>query len=192
MPFGRAIATACTATFLAAVAPALADPATGGVGPSSQPPSTAPPAPTAPSRPTVQGARAKLVNGVAYAPASAPAPVKRLIWAVNQILRKPYVYGGGHASFVDRGYDCSGLVSYALHYAGLVSTPMSAPSFLRWGTYGPGRWITVWARSGHVFAQVAGLRLDTTPYPSRGVEGPRWRPQMRDVGAFTARHLAGL
>ena len=57
---------------------------------------------------------------------------------------------------------------------------------------GRGQWITVWARSGHVFAQVAGLRLDTTPYPSRGVEGPRWRPQMRDVGAFTARHPAGL
>jgi hypothetical protein len=140
----------------------------------------------------VSGTRAKLVSGVGFAPAAAPASVKRLIWAVNGIVRKPYLSGGGHASFRDRGYDCSGLVSYAMHAAGLLATPVSAPGFMRFGTAGRGQWITVWARSGHVFAQVAGLRLDTTPYPSQGVEAPRWRDRMRDVGAFTARHPAGL
>jgi hypothetical protein len=79
-----------------------------------------------------------------------------------------------------------------MHAAGLLKTPMSAPGFFRFGTYGPGRWVTLWVRSGHVFAVVGGLRLDTTPYPSRGVEGPRWRPQMRDTAAFTPRHPAGL
>ena len=75
---------------------------------------------------------------------------------------------------------------------GLLKESMSAPGFLRFGTYGTGRWITLWVRSGHVFAVVAGLRLDTTPYPSRGVEGPRWRPQLRDTRAFTPRHPVGL
>ena len=138
------------------------------------------------------GTRTKLIKGIAYAPAAAPLRVKQLIWSVNTILRRPYVYGGGHGRFNDRGYDCSGLVSYAMHAAGLLKTPMSAPGFFRFGTYGAGRWITLWVRSGHVFAQVAGLRLDTTPYPSRGVEGPRWRPQMRDTSAFVPRHPVGL
>jgi hypothetical protein len=186
------LATLVTVLVLAAPGVAWADAQTGGVGTGSVPTAPTAPTPSGSSRSSVPGARARIVNGVAYAPAGAPAPVKRLIWAVNAIVRKPYIYGGGHASFRDRGYDCSGLVSYAMHAAGLLGSPMGAPAFLRFGTAGRGSWITVWARSGHVFAQVAGLRLDTTPYPSRGVEGPRWRPQMRDVGAFTPRHPAGL
>jgi hypothetical protein len=186
-----------TATIAAAAALALpafahAD-GTGGVGAGSPPPAANAPAPVSDlAHPTVAGTRTKLVKGVAYAPAAAPLRVKQLIWSVNTILGKPYVYGGGHGRFNDRGYDCSGLVSYAMHAAGLLKTPMSAPAFFRFGTYGAGRWITLWVRSGHVFAVVGGLRLDTTPYPSRGVEGPRWRPQMRDTAAFTPRHPAGL
>ena len=187
-------------TAMIAAAAVLALPAlaradnTGGTGTGSAPaPSgTAPAPPRDLAHPTVAGTRTKLVKGVAYAPAAAPLRVKQLIWSVNRILRTPYVYGGGHGRFVDRGYDCSGLVSYAMHAAGLLNTPISAPAFFRFGTYGAGRWITLWVRSGHVFAVVGGLRLDTTPYPSRGIEGPRWRPQLRDTAAFTARHPAGL
>jgi hypothetical protein len=165
----------------------------GGVGPGSAPPAATTPAPASDlAHPTVAGTRTKLIKGVAYAPAAAPLRVKQLIWSVNRILRTPYVYGGGHQRFDDRGYDCSGLVSYAMHAAGLLKTPVSAPDFLRFGTYGTGTWITLWVRSGHVFAVVGGLRLDTTPYPSRGVEGARWRPQLRDTTAFTPRHPAGL
>jgi len=181
-----------TAALLSAPALARADAATGGVGPGSAPPAATPAPPFNAAHPTVAGTRARLVNGIAYAPAAAPASVKALIWSVNTIVAKPYVYGGGHARFADRGYDCSGLVSFAMHAAGLLRTPMSAPGFFRFGTYGPGRWITLWVRSGHVFAVVGGLRLDTTPYPSRGVEGPRWRPQMRNTAAFTPRHPSGL
>jgi hypothetical protein len=181
-----------TAAVLAAPAFARADTGTGGVAPGSSPPGAEPVVPNNSAHPTIAGTRAKLVGGLAYAPAAAPARVKQLIWAVNTIVRKPYVYGGGHGRFNDRGYDCSGLVSFAMHAAGLLRSPMSAPGFFRFGSYGPGRWITLWVRSGHVFAVVGGLRLDTTPYPSRGVEGPRWRPQMRDTAAFTARHPAGL
>jgi hypothetical protein len=178
-----------SAAVLALPALARADATTGGIG-SGTAPATAPASDAA--HPTVAGTRTKLIKGIAYAPAAAPARVKQLIWSVNAILGKPYVSGGGHGRWNDRGYDCSGLVSYAMHAAGLLKESVSAPGFLRFGTYGTGRWITLWVRSGHVFAQVAGLRLDTTPYPSRGVEGPRWRPQMRDTSAFTPRHPVGL
>jgi len=185
-------ATIAAAAMLALPALAHAN-STGGTGTGSAPSGAATPAPAGDrAHPTIAGTRTKLVKGVAYAPAAAPARVKQLIWSVNTILRKPYVYGGGHGKWNDRGYDCSGLVSYALHAAGLLKESLSAPGFFRFGTYGTGRWITLWVRSGHVFAVVGGLRLDTTPYPSRGVEGPRWRPQMRDTSAFTPRHPAGL
>lgn len=183
--------TALTVSAALAAAPAHAS--TGGVGAGSTS-GAAPsgPAASTPGRPLVAGTRAKLVGGIAYAPSAAPARVQALIWAVNGIVRKPYVYGGGHQRFRDRGYDCSGLVSFALNAAGLLRTPLDATEFLRYGSAGRGRWITVWAKRSHVFAQVAGLRLDTTAYPSQGVEGPRWRPLMRDVSAFEARHPAGL
>ena len=188
----RLIPALATLSLLCGASPALADTTTGGVDPAAHPPARSPDA-SAPARPTVPGMRARLVNGIAYAPDAAPASVKRLIWAVNGIVGRPYVLGGGHKSFrPDRGYDCSGLVSYAIHAAGVLAAPMSAPGFRRFGTAGPGWWITVWAHGGHVFAQVAGLRLDTTPYPSRGVEGAGWRDRMRDVGGYTARHPARL
>ncbi|MGD1050164.1 MAG: hypothetical protein ABR947_03740, partial [Solirubrobacteraceae bacterium] len=63
----------------------------------------------------VPGATAEIVNGIAAAPEEAPLVVDRIIWAANQIIGRPYVYGGGHASFKSYGYDCSGTVSYALH-----------------------------------------------------------------------------
>src|SRR5436190_1653485 len=185
-------------TAMIAAAAVLALPAlahadgTGGIGTGSAPDSATPAPPSNTAHPIVAGTRTRLIKGVAYAPAAAPLRVKQLIWSVNTILGKPYVYGGGHGRFNDRGYDCSGLVSYAMHAAGLLRTPMSAPGFFRFGPYGTGRWITLWVRSGHVFAVVGGLRLDTTPYPSRGVEGPRWRPQLRNIAAFTPRHPVGL
>ena len=100
------------------------------------------------SGPTTAGSHAALRCGIALAPASAPLPVKRAIWAANQLRSKPYRYGGGHASFRDSGYDCSGTVSYALGGAGLIPSPMSSSDFRRYGKRGQGRWITVYARKG--------------------------------------------
>lgn len=71
-------------------------------------------------RPIVAGKRAVVRNGIAYAPSRAPENVKNAIWAANTLRRKPYVWGGGHGSFRDYGYDCSGSVSYALHGGGLT------------------------------------------------------------------------
>jgi len=56
-----------------------------------------------------------LANGMLIPPQSAPPRVKAVIAAANKIRTKPYIYGGGHARWWDKGYDCSGSVSYALH-----------------------------------------------------------------------------
>jgi hypothetical protein len=98
------------------------------------------------SGPFVSGKRARLYSGQAAAPKKAPAAVKRAIWAANQLCSKPYRYGGGHKSFDDHGYDCSGTVSYALGAAGLISSPMSSIEFRRYGERGRGKWITIYAR----------------------------------------------
>jgi hypothetical protein len=142
------------------------------------------------SQPMVSGNRAVIRHGVAYAPANAPDAVKRAIWAANTLRRKPYKWGGGHGSFFDSGYDCSGTVSFALHYGGLLDTPMMSSDFLSFGERGRGRWITVYCRNGHTFAVIAGLRLDTTG--DYGTEGPRWHADGRETWGFEARHPEGL
>jgi hypothetical protein len=143
--------------------------------------------------PTVPGSRAQLRHGIACAPERAPLAVKRAIWAANQLRLKPYRWGGGHASFVDRGYDCSGTVSFALAGAGLLRTPMSSSEFLRFGDRGHGKWITVYARNGHAYAIIAGLRLDTTAWNNRSNrDAPRWQVTNRPPRGFQERHPAGL
>ncbi len=147
------------------------------------------------SGPTVPGARATLRGQVAFAPQEAPASVKRAIWAANQLRTKPYRYGGGHRSFKDSGYDCSATVSYALAGAGIVNAPISSNEFRRFGERGQGRWITIYARDGHTFAMIAGLRLDTTPYNTMKRDrhwAPRWQPTPREPRGFVARHPVGL
>jgi hypothetical protein len=144
------------------------------------------------SRPMVAGNRAQIRSGVAYAPANAPDAVKHAIWAVNGIRRKPYKWGGGHGSFSDSGYDCSGSVSFAVHHAGVLETPMPSSNFMSYGQRGRGRWVTVYARRGHTFAVIAGLRLDTTDFYRGGDVGPRWYYDGRDTGRFEARHPSGL
>jgi hypothetical protein len=144
------------------------------------------------SHPIIHGNRAVLRSGIAYAPSNAPDRVKAAIWAVNTIRRKPYIWGGGHGSFYDRGYDCSGTVSFALHHAGLLDHPLASGELLRYGERGRGRWITIYSRPGHTFAVIAGLRLDTTDFRYGGDVGPRWHLDPRTAWGFEARHPAGL
>jgi hypothetical protein len=154
---------------------------------------TAAPAPDTEAAPTARPARAMLIGGRARAPHGAPAEVKRAIAAANEIVGKPYKYGGGHARIVDSGYDCSGTVSFALNGAGLLKTPLDSGSFMSWGEAGKGRWITVYTNPGHAYTVIAGLRLDTSAAgdPS-GAKGPRWRPALRSSRGFVARHPEGL
>jgi cell wall-associated NlpC family hydrolase len=135
-----------------------------------------------------------LPTGYAAAPESAPQEVKDAIAAANEIVGKPYVYGGGHnAKFLSRGYDCSGTVSYALHGADLLRSPLDSSSFMKWGLKGPGTWFTIYTNPSHAFMVIAGLRLDTSAAgdPS-GAKGPRWRPVLRSTKGFTARHPLGF
>jgi NlpC/P60 family len=145
------------------------------------------------SGPLVSGKTARLRFGRAAAPKNAPHQVKRAVWAANQLRSKPYRYGGGHRSFDDHGYDCSGTISYVLAAAGLIALPMSSTEFRSYGERGPGKWITVYAREGHTFAVIAGLRLDTTPYDRyTGKWAPRWQTIYRPPRGFDARHPIGL
>ncbi len=137
------------------------------------------------AKPTVPGSRAVYRDGIAYAPAAAPLEVQEAVWAANELLDKPYVYGGGHKSFRADGYDCSGTVSYALHGADLLDSPLDSSSFMTWGEAGKGTWITVYTNPGHAFVIIAGLRLDTS---GPGEEGPRWRPGRWSTSGFKARH----
>jgi hypothetical protein len=145
------------------------------------------------SGPTVAGNSARLHFGFAAAPEDAPAAVKRAIWAANQLRTKPYKFGGGHRSFTDNGYDCSGTVSYILGGAGLISSPMSSSDLCAFGERGRGKWITIYARRGHAFAIIAGLRLDTTPWDNSSNRfAPRWQTTSRMPYGFEARHPGGL
>jgi cell wall-associated NlpC family hydrolase len=135
--------------------------------------------------------KAMLVNGRAIPPVNAPPAVKAVIAAANKIRTKPYIWGGGHARWWDRGYDCSGAVSFALHGGNLISTPMPSGSLESWGSPGRGRWITVYANGGHAYAVIAGLRWDTAGN-THGT-GPRWHKSLRAAasGPFVARHPLG-
>ncbi len=136
------------------------------------------------------GRTAMVKNGVAYAPRSAPAAVKRAIAAGNRLQQKPYKWGGGHARQNDSGYDCSGTVSYVLREAGLMKGSMPSSGYFKYGKKGYGKWITVYTRKGHVFMTVAGLRLDTGWGSDR--TGPRWHTRTRPASGTVVRHPSGL
>jgi peptidoglycan hydrolase-like protein with peptidoglycan-binding domain len=128
-------------------------------------------------------------DGLAIAPASAPPQVQAIIAAGNQIASKPYKYGGGHGKWNDSGYDCSGSVSYALHGAGLLEDALPSGDFTDWGDPGPGQWVTLYAKSSHMFMVVAGIRFDTS---GRTKNGTRWQADMRSTRGYTAVHPPGL
>lgn len=181
---GGALAVAgATLALAACVAPAPAEAAVPwGAGCTSLPPS---------GIRTSGTCGAALVEGQAIAPPGAPEAVKQVIAAANQIDHRPYVWGGGHLSFFTHGYDCSGAVGYALHGAGLLDTTMVSGQLADWGDSGPGRWISVYANSHHVYMVVAGLRYDTRD-DLQGTSGPRWHMGGVDPATFVARHPAGL
>jgi cell wall-associated NlpC family hydrolase len=176
-------------TGLLLTAPALATD-TGGVGTSSTGGTTT----TTNCDPAENHAR--LVDGKAYAPSCAPLRVKYAIRNANSIRKKPYVWGGGHAypwsqaaPDNQRGYDCSGAVSWALHGANAISRPKTSGQLAHWGEPGArsNRWINVYANSSHVYMKIAGLRFDTSGGP-----GPRWHSDSRSSSGFAKRHKNNL
>lgn len=143
---------------------------------------------------TVPGGGSIGGNGTISAPPGIPAVVAKVIAGANAITDFPYVFGGGHASFVDNAYDCSGSVSYALAAGGMLSAPETSGSLESWGVAGPGKWITVYANAGHTYMYVnlgnGWIRYDTSG--RSGVFASRWQPAIRSNEGFVARHWPGL
>jgi hypothetical protein len=131
-----------------------------------------------------------LDNGMLVPPTSAPPKVKAVIAAANKIRTKPYVFGGGHARWWDRGYDCSGAVSFALHGGKFLESPLPSGPMAKLGIPGEGRWITVYSNPGHAYAVIAGFRWDTSGNTD-GSTGPSWHEDLRTPAGFVARHPAG-
>jgi hypothetical protein len=154
------------------------------------------------SHPIVSGSKAKIINGVAYAPSLAPLTVQMAIWAGNQIHTKPYIaVHYASMAWMWPGYDCSGSVSFVLYKAGLLSSsPDVSGDFETWGRRGAGRWITVWGSAGHAFMEVAGIVFDTAQYApvTPNTSGPRWQPasilpsQLSDGEGYSTRHPVGF
>jgi hypothetical protein len=128
-------------------------------------------------------------NGKATIPTDAPKRVKRVIRAANRISHTPYVWGGGHGRWKDIGYDCSGSVSYALRGGNLLSSPKTSGSLASWGKAGHGKWITVYANSGHVWMKFrGGIKFDTS-----GASPSRWQKVGNTSSSgYTIRHPKGL
>jgi cell wall-associated NlpC family hydrolase len=129
-------------------------------------------------------------NGTIPIPSGVPEAVQRVVAGGNAIADFPYIWGGGHASFVANGYDCSGSVSYALAAGGLLSAPLVSGDLASWGEPGPGRWITIYANAGHTFMDVDGMWFDTA-----GRSGPyasRWLVAQPSLEGYAVRHPQGL
>jgi cell wall-associated NlpC family hydrolase len=137
------------------------------------------------------GTATLLSTGLAVAPVDAPASVRRAIRFGNKIINLPYRLGGGHRLpwKMDTADDCSGTVSWALHGARLLKSPVPSGNFSRWGEAGPGQWINVYYNAGHAFMTIAGLRLDTSQVPG---SGPGWSTKMVSSAGYKVRHAPGL
>jgi hypothetical protein len=150
--------------------------------------------------PITSGPRARLLpDGRAAAPGGAPPAVKGIVAAGNEIVGRPYTYGGGHGTplnEVSPTYDCSSSVEHLLYGGRLLPVDYDAASgtLESFGRPGPGRWVTIYASADHVFMYVAGLRWDThnAAGPDDGSAGIGWHPLIRESAGFVVRHPVGL
>ncbi len=131
-------------------------------------------------------------DGLAIAPINAPPAVQEIISAGNEIAHLPYRWGGGHVTYVDTGYDCSGSISFVFEAAGLLNGPLVSGALATWGAPGPGKWITVFANAGHTFMYVAGLRFDTVALAETGSRWSNRSADEPDLRTFSVRHPPGL
>jgi cell wall-associated NlpC family hydrolase len=126
-------------------------------------------------------------DGTAVPPRTAPETVVRMIRAANRLVGLPYLYGGGHRSYLDSGdrpdgkldagYDGSGATSFVLHAAGLLPEPVTSEQLGEFGLPGPGLWITILACADGAHMIIAGVAFDAHgPMTSDAHAGPHWRP----------------
>jgi cell wall-associated NlpC family hydrolase len=206
----RQTTTIAVTTLLACAPAALADgggagypSASGGTanGQVTPPAHSPPPQQQQPTSPPVSAppptAIPRLWNGRAIAPPGTPRVVRRVMVAANRLISKRYRWGGGHRDFtrLDRGYDCSGAVSYALYGGRLLLSPLDSTGLARFGEPGPGSWLTIYANRTHTYLVVAGLRFDTgahDAFTTPSGTGPRWSTVPRSSRRFRVRHPAGF
>src|SRR2546429_128570 len=129
-------------------------------------------------------------SGALAIPANLPEVVQKVIAGANAIADFPYVFGGGHGSFVDNAYDCSGSVSYALAAGGLIGAPETSGELESWGAAGPGRYNTVYAAAGHTYMYVDGIMYNTSG--RSGTYAARWQGGGADGAGLRRRHRPGL
>jgi cell wall-associated NlpC family hydrolase len=131
-------------------------------------------------------------GGLAIPPVNAPQQVQEMIDAGNEIAHLPYIWGGGHETFIDTGYDCSGSISFILAAAGLLDRTETSGELETYGDPGPGKWVTIFATNGHTFAYIAGLRFDTVALAETGSRWSNRSADEPDLGSFVERHPPGL
>jgi peptidoglycan hydrolase-like protein with peptidoglycan-binding domain len=145
--------------------------------------------------------RINMATGDGIAPSGAPQVVKTMVAAANRIIDTPYIYGGGHGTWNDSGYDCSGAVSYVLHAAGMLSSSEDSGELESFGAAGPGKWVTIYANPNHTWIVIGGRAFDTSDFggpniPDPPSTGPRWRTDptgnFGDGEQYVVRHPAGL
>ena len=130
-------------------------------------------------------------NLLAIAPVDAPPQVQAIVNAGNEIAHLPYIWGGGHMTYEDSGYDCSGSISFVLAAAGLLKGTETAAQLMSYGDSGA-------RASGSRSTRRKATRSCTSPgcdsTRSRSREtGSRWSNRSAaDGGTFVARHPAGL
>jgi cell wall-associated NlpC family hydrolase len=140
----------------------------------------------------VRGGRPVLKRARLHAPRADRRAIPRSILAravaaANRIAPLPYRYGGGHGSFHDSGYDCSGSVSYVLHAIGRLSSPLDSSALMSYGSAGHGRLITIYANPGHAYMMIGNRRFDTS-----SSTGTRWAGGPRSTAGYVVRHPTGL
>ena len=159
----------------------------------------------------VEGARARLDPGnvhLALIPTAVPEAVQAMVVAGNELHELPYGPSGHPDPRNAAQEDCSSTINYILYRSGvrpigeIVRDNPLAQDYVRWGDPGPGRWVTIYATDSptpHVFAVIAGLRLDTSYAgtdvgPNRFQGGPRWRllDHIPTWAHWAVRHPPGL
>lgn len=115
--------------------------------------------------------------------------IKNMVVAGDRIAHLPYAWGGGHGSFTSSGYDCSGSVSFVLHAAGLLSTPLDSTGLESFGDPGPGKHVTIYANGGHAWMSINGRRFDTNALQESGT---RWSSTISSSSGYVVRHPRGL
>jgi peptidoglycan hydrolase-like protein with peptidoglycan-binding domain len=122
-------------------------------------------------------------------PANIATAISEMVAAANQIATLPYIWGGGHGSWVSPGYDCSGSVSYVLHAAGLLSVPEDSSALMSYGAPGPGKYITIYTSPDHAWMTIDGRRFDTVALSE---DGSRWADGGGEFAGFVERHPVGF